>query len=110
MSRMYTVAGVSTTPRGLRKIRFANDITDRVIQLSRKGHSDIRLVDFGTRMSKAQAVAALLEHAEFQDPEDQYTILGYAERNRRRLEEDHFAHQAIKAALGYRKFKLEAMQ
>ena len=108
--KKFSVAGVSVTPRGLQKIRFANDITDRTIQLDRKGHQDIRLIDFGKPLTKAQAVAALLDHPQFQDPMDQYTILGYADRNRRSLEEDHFAHQAIRAALAYRKAKMEVTE
>ena len=101
----YSVAGTSMSPDGEVKIRFANDFVDRFKQLLRKGHTRVNLIDLGGNYTKAEIVAILMDHPEFQNVNDEIAITNYFARNRKSLEEDHFAHKAIEAAIKYRKEK-----
>jgi hypothetical protein len=58
MEKLYTVAGTSRR-NGTVKFRFSNDIKGRVPMLIRTGHSEIRLVELPTAMSKDDAIAHL---------------------------------------------------
>lgn len=99
----YRVAGTSQGPDGEVKIRFANDFVDRFKQLIRKGHTCVNLIDLGVNLTKAECCVALLDHPQFQSREDQTVIAEYMKRNRKSLEQDHFAHKAVEAAIKYRK-------
>lgn len=99
----YCVAGTSQGPDGEVKIRFANDFVDRFKQLIRKGHTCVNLIDLGVNLTKAECCLALLDHPQFQSMEDQTVIAEYMRRNRKTLEEDHFAHKAVEAVIKHRK-------
>jgi hypothetical protein len=78
--KTFNVAGVSTQ-KGQTKIRFANDLVDRFKALDRNGHSDIRLIELGEDLTKAQIVQVLMNHPQFQDELAQTAIYEYAVRN-----------------------------
>lgn len=67
--KTFTVAGVSCL-KGVYKARFANNI-DRVKTLVQNHHTDIRLMELGAAMTKAQAVAAIKDLAEYEDVDAQ---------------------------------------
>lgn len=56
--KTFTVAGVSTL-NGKTKVRFANDIEQRVYMLEYTGHTDIMLLALPSEMTKEQAVLHL---------------------------------------------------
>ena len=63
--KTFTVAGVSCL-KGEYKARFANNI-DRVKTLVQNAHTDIRLMELGSAMTKAQAIEAIKDLAEYED-------------------------------------------
>jgi hypothetical protein len=64
--KTFTVAGISNL-KGVYKARFANDIT-RIKVLDKNEHTDIRLIELGSEMTKEDAASYLLtvhlEHPE----------------------------------------------
>jgi len=105
--KKYCVAGTSQGPDGEVKIRFANDYVDRFKQLLRKGHECVNLIDLGANLTKAECCLALLDHPQFQSMEDQMVIGEYMKRNRKTLEEDHFAHKAVEAAIKHSRTRMK---
>ena len=101
--KKFSVAGTSQGPDGEVKIRFANDFVGRFKHLLRKGHECVNLVELGGNFTKAECCLALLDHPQFQNVEDQIVIGEYMKRNRKTLEEDHFAHKAVEAAIKHSK-------
>jgi hypothetical protein len=67
--KTFTVAGVSCL-KGEYKARFANNI-DRVKTLVQNAHTDIRLMELGSAMTKAQAIEAIKDLAEYEDVDAQ---------------------------------------
>jgi hypothetical protein len=57
--KLFTVAGVSRTPKGELKARFATDLVTRT-KVLQKDQTDIDLIELKEPMSKADAVAFLL--------------------------------------------------
>lgn len=55
MSKMFTVAGLSTLD-GVRKVRVANGLAARIAKLTRTGHTDINLFSLPRAMTKEEAV------------------------------------------------------
>lgn len=105
--KKFSVAGTSQGPDGEVKIRFANDFVDRFKQLIRKGHTCVNLIDLGVNLTKAECCLALLDHPQFQSMEDQMVIGEYMKRNRKSLEEDHFAHKAVEAAIKHSRTRMK---
>ena len=103
----FSVAGTSTL-NGETKIRFANDFVGRFKQLLRKGHENVNLIELGSNMTKAEVCLALLDHPQFQEVEQQMAIMDYMKRNRKSIEEDHFAHKAVEAAIKHSKERMSA--
>ena len=103
----YCVAGTSQGPDGELKIRFANDYVGRFKHLLRKGHECVNLIELGANMTKAECCLALLDHPQFQDWRDQLVISEYMKRNRKTLEDDHFAHKAVEAAIKHSKERMK---
>lgn len=77
MEKMFEVAGMSTL-EGKTKVRFANELA-RAKVLEKNGHTAIKLVQLATAMTKADAVAALLAHADFQDADAQAVLKAYGD-------------------------------
>lgn len=63
--KTFTVAGVSCL-KGEYKVRFANS-TDRIKTLVQNAHTDIRLIELGSEMTKAQAIDAIKDLEGFDD-------------------------------------------
>ena len=63
--KTFTVAGVSCL-KGVYKVRHANNL-DRVKVLQANEHEDIRLMELGSAMTKAQAIEAIKDLAEYED-------------------------------------------
>jgi len=57
--KLFTVAGVSRTPKGELKARFATDLVTRT-KVLQKDQTDIDLIELKEPMTKADAVAFLL--------------------------------------------------
>jgi hypothetical protein len=57
--KLFTVAGVSRTPKGELKARFATDLVTRT-KVLQKDQTDIDLIELKEPMSKSAAVAFLL--------------------------------------------------
>ena len=77
--KLFTVVGVSTL-NGETKVRFANDIM-RVKVLAKHGHTDIRLIELESEMTKFNAAKFLQSLDEFQDDVAQASIADYLDRN-----------------------------
>ena len=60
LTKKFSVTGVSTSPAGKTKIRFAND-SMRVKILAKNGHEGINLVNLPKEMYKHEIAAYLLE-------------------------------------------------
>lgn len=75
--KLFNVAGVSKQ-NGEYKVRFATDIM-RIKVLAKHGHTDIRLEDLGTPVTKYALVTALKAHDGFQDAAAQSAIAEYLE-------------------------------
>ena len=99
----FCVAGTSQSPEGEVKIRFANDYVGRFKHLLRRGHTAVNLIELGGGFTKAEVCNILLTHPQFQGLEDQMAIGEYMNRNRKSLEENHFAHKAVEAAIKHSK-------
>lgn len=74
MDKVFAVAGVSKLD-GAVKVRFAKDMS-RVKVLEKNGHTEVRLMELPKAMTKEQAVAFLLAHADFQDAIAQAALKG----------------------------------
>jgi hypothetical protein len=70
--KLFTVAGVSTL-NGETKARFANDVL-RVKVLRKNGHTDIKLVELPSEMTKLAAAEFIRTLPEFEAPEAQAAI------------------------------------
>lgn len=73
--KLFTIVGVSKL-NDVYKLRFANDIM-RIKILLKHGHTDVRLAQLPTPMTKLQAVQAISDMDEFQDEVAQYEIQDY---------------------------------
>lgn len=79
-NKTYTVAGVSTL-NGVVKPRFANDMDSRMFMLGYTGHTDIKLVNLPTEMSKLDAVLHLQSNSHFADEASQAALGAYVAKN-----------------------------
>ena len=79
-TKMYTVAGVSTS-NGKTKVRFANDYVGRFKILTKNGHTDVNLLALDTALSKADVCKMLSTHEKFQDEASQSAIAEFVVRN-----------------------------
>lgn len=79
-TKMYTVAGVSTS-NGKTKVRFANDYVGRFKILTKNGHDDVNILELDTAMSKADVCKFLSTHDKFQDEASQSAISEFVVRN-----------------------------
>jgi len=78
--KTFEVAGVSTL-NGKTKVRFANDYVGRFKILIKNGHEDIRLIELGDKLTKAEICKVLLAHPDFQDEIAQDAIAEFVVRN-----------------------------
>jgi dUTPase len=78
--KTFEVAGVSTL-NGKTKVRFANDYVGRFKILIKNNHEDIRLIELGSKLTKAEICKVLLAHPDFQDEIAQDAIAEFVVRN-----------------------------
>ena len=78
--KTFTVAGVSTL-NGTAKVRFSNDIEQRMFMLGYSGHTDITLVELSGELSKLEAAQEIQGRAEFAGDTEQAAIAAFIEKN-----------------------------
>jgi len=74
---LFKVAGVCDHPVKGFKVRFANDLVGRIINLTRAGCTDINLIELPSEMNKRDAMLYLQTHNLFQDTKTQQVIADY---------------------------------
>ena len=79
-NQTFKVAGI-TTHGDMTKVRFTDDLIRRVKQFMKGGATRVDLVDLPSSMTKAEALAYLQTHPNFQSKEDQM-VIGDAISNR----------------------------
>jgi len=57
--KLFTVAGTATTPDGVTKVRFANDLVARIKILTKARNTNINLVELPQPMTKLDALKHL---------------------------------------------------
>ena len=62
-NRTFKFAGSSADPDGVYKARFANDLEARPKVMSKAGHTNFKLIELPTPMTKLDAIAYLTETA-----------------------------------------------
>lgn len=77
--KLFNTIGVSTL-NGETKVRFANDAS-RVKVLQKNGHTDILLITLSEALTKLEAVRAIVDLPEFQDPAAQEAIAEFLTKN-----------------------------
>jgi hypothetical protein len=80
-TKTYRIVGVSTTPQGETKIRFAQDLVSRIKTLVMRKHTNIVLRETPAPMSKEAAIAWMLTQADFNRPEVKLLADGFIARN-----------------------------
>lgn len=83
-NKTFTVAGTSVL-NGQTKIRFANNLVDRIKVLHKNAHTEINLIDLPQAMTKADVCKFLLAHEDFQDNLAQSAITSYVVKNVKEL-------------------------
>ena len=78
--KTFTVAGVSTL-NGTAKVRFSNDIEQRMFMLTYSGHTDITLVELSGELSKLDAAIELKDAETMQGENEQAVIAAFIEKN-----------------------------
>lgn len=63
-TQVFTIAGTSTTAKGVRKARFGNDLVSRIKKL--KDNENLDLIELPRAMTKVEAATYLLELPAFQ--------------------------------------------
>tara|TARA_R110000851_G_scaffold34260_3_gene91099 strand:+ start:605 stop:1009 length:405 start_codon:yes stop_codon:yes gene_type:complete len=76
----FSIAGVSTL-NGVIKVRFANDLAERIKVLTKNDHTSIVLVDLGTELTKTECAKVLLAHKDFTEEAAQTVIAAYLAKN-----------------------------
>ena len=80
-TKTYKVVGVSTSPQGETKIRFAQDLVSRIKTLVMRKHTNILLRETPSSMSKEQAIQWMITQADFNKPEVRLLADGFIARN-----------------------------
>ena len=80
-TKTYKVVGVSTSPQGETKIRFAQDLVSRIKTLVMRKHTNILLRETPAPMSKEAAIAWMITQQDFNRPEVKLLADGFIARN-----------------------------
>ena len=80
-TKTYKVVGVSTSPQGETKIRFAQDLVSRIKTLVMRKHTNILLRETPSAMSKEAAIQWMITQADFNKPEVKLLADGFIARN-----------------------------
>ena len=65
--KVYNVAGIATDKRNNTKVRYANDLVNRIKVLSRGGFTNINLIEFDDEYDKFEICQILLSDNRFTD-------------------------------------------
>jgi hypothetical protein len=65
--KMYSVAGIATDSKGNTKVRYANDLVNRVKVLSKNGFTNITLIQLDNEYEKFEICQILLTDNRFTD-------------------------------------------
>ena len=76
--KLFNIVGVSKHPELGYKVRFATDML-RIKNLAKSGHSDIRLAELDTAVTKYEAVKQIQTMGDFADAAAQAAITEYLE-------------------------------
>jgi len=68
-SKTYKVVGISTTPAGITKVRFAQDLVSRIKTLVMRGHTDVKLLETPQAMNKQGCLTWLKSQPGFDTPQ-----------------------------------------
>lgn len=66
MTKQYTVAGLATDKNGNTKVRYANDLEQRLKVLKRDGFTNLNFIHTETPKSKIELCAMMLDLIQFQ--------------------------------------------
>jgi len=80
-TKTYRVVGVSTSPQGETKIRFAQDLVSRIKTLVMRKHTNIVLRETPSAMSKEASIAWMITQQDFNRPEVRLLAQGFITRN-----------------------------
>ena len=80
-AKTYRVVGVSTSPQGETKIRFAQDLVSRIKTLVMRKHTNIVLRETPAAMSKESCIEWMITQADFNKPEVKLLADGFIRRN-----------------------------
>lgn len=80
-TKTYKVVGISTSPQGETKIRFAQDLVSRIKTLVMRKHTNILLRETPSAMSKEQSIQWMITQADFNKPEVKLLADGFIARN-----------------------------
>lgn len=65
--KLYNVAGIATDKRGNTRVRYANDLVNRVKVLSRGGFTNVNLIELDDEYEKFEICQLLLSDNRFTD-------------------------------------------
>ena len=80
-AKTYRVVGISTSPQGETKIRFAQDLVSRIKTLVMRKHTNIVLRETPAPMSKESCIQWMITQADFNKPEVKLLADGFVRRN-----------------------------
>jgi len=80
-TKTYRVVGISTSPQGETKIRFAQDLVSRIKTLVMRKHTNILLRETPAPMSKEASIQWMITQADFNKPEVKLLADGFIARN-----------------------------
>jgi hypothetical protein len=80
-TKTYKVVGISTSPQGETKIRFAQDLVSRIKTLVMRKHTNILLRETPAPMSKEASIQWMITQADFNKPEVRLLADGFINRN-----------------------------
>jgi hypothetical protein len=105
--KLFTHVGVSKHPELGYKVRFATDML-RIKNLGKSGHSDIRLAELDTAVTKYEAVKQISTMAEFSDAAAQAAITEYLEEKAPKASKPAAKGVAVKAPTKAKSAKVDA--
>jgi predicted transcriptional regulator len=107
MDKLFTVGGVSNTKAGY-KVRFANDLVNRIKILS-KCDTDIQLLELPKPMTKAEIVTFLKSHEMYANPAYR-EVIDHADSKYNAVATVRATGARIKAAPSMEKIKARAIK
>lgn len=85
-TKVYTVAGIATDRKGNTKVRYANNLDNRLKVLARNSFTNIKLIDLNDQYEKFEICQILLSDNRFTDYVD---IISQELERIKRIENDY---------------------